>query len=195
MEWLILVICAYLLGSVPFGYIVGRMNGIDIRQHGSGNVGFTNVWRTLGFKIGAVVLAFDLGKGWVSACLGFHLAGEYGAIVGGIMAILGHTWSCFLHFKGGKGVATGAGVLLYLSPLTFAICACILVAFCLITKYMSLGSIFASLSAPVVMYFLNAPTVYNVTILIAAVYIVYLHRGNIKRLLNGTENKLGHKKK
>ena len=128
MKWVLVAVCAYFLGAIPFGYMVGKLLGVDIRQHGSGNVGFTNVWRTLGIGPAAVVLAGDLGKGWLSAFIGFQLAGEMGALLGGLLAIIGHTLSCFIHFKGGKGVATGAGVLLYMSPLTFLVCLAVLLS-------------------------------------------------------------------
>lgn len=194
MNWLLVAVCAYFLGAIPFGYMVGKFLGVDIRQHGSGNVGFTNVWRTLGIGQAAVVLAGDLGKGWLSAFIGFQLAGEMGALLGGLLAIIGHTLSCFIHFKGGKGVATGAGVLLYMSPVTFLVCLVVLVMLCLITRYMSLGSICAAWLAPLVLYGTHAPTPYTLGIGAAALYVIYLHIPNIRRLMKGTENKIGHKK-
>ncbi len=194
MKWILGAVCAYLLGAIPFGYLIGRLKGIDIRRYGSGNVGFTNVWRTLGIGPAALVLAGDIGKGWLSAFLGFQLLGEAGALFCGLMAILGHTFSCFLHFKGGKGVATGAGVLLYLSPLTFLGCAVVLVALCAVTRYMSVGSICAALLAPVFLYLTGAPKIYILGISAAALYVIFLHIPNIRRLCNGTENKIGEKK-
>ena len=194
MNWLLVAVCAYFLGAIPFGYMVGKFLGVDIRQHGSGNVGFTNVWRTLGIGPAAVVLAGDLGKGWLSAFIGFRLAGEMGALLGGLLAIIGHTLSCFIHFKGGKGVATGAGVLLYMSPVTFLVCLVVLVMLGLITRYMSLGSICAAWLAPLVLYGTHAPTPYTLGIGAAALYVIYLHIPNIRRLMKGTENKIGHKK-
>ena len=194
MRWVLVILCAYFLGAVPFGYIVGRAKGIDIRQHGSGNVGFTNVWRTLGIAPAAVVLAGDMGKGWLAACIGFQLAGETGAVVGGRVAIIGHTLSCFIHFKGGKGVATGAGVVLYMSPVTIAVCAAVLIILCATTHYMSVGSICAAWLAPVMLYVPYAPIQYTLGIGAAALYVIYLHIPNIKRLMNGTENKIGMKK-
>ena len=195
MKWILVVLCAYFLGAIPFGYIVGRCSGIDIRQYGSGNVGFTNVWRTLGIGRAAVVLAGDLGKGWLAACIGFQLMGEMGALVGGLAAILGHTFSCFINFKGGKGVATSAGVLLYFSPLTVLVCLVVLTTLCLTTRYMSLGSICAAWVAPLVLYVTHAPTPYTLGIGAAALYVIYLHIPNIHRLMKGTENKIGQKGK
>lgn len=194
MNWVLVAVCAYFLGAIPFGYIMGKFLGVDIRQHGSGNVGFTNVWRTLGIGPAAVVLAGDLSKGWLSAFIGFQFAGEMGALLGGLLAIVGHTLSCFIHFKGGKGVATGAGVLLYMSPVTFLVCLVVLVVLCLVTRYMSLGSICAAWLAPLVLHGTHAPTPYTLGIGAAALYVIYLHIPNIRRLLKGTENKIGHKK-
>ena len=194
MNWVLVAVCAYFLGAIPFGYIMGKFLGVDIRQHGSGNVGFTNVWRTLGIGPAAVVLVGDLGKGWLSAFIGFQFAGEMGALLGGLLAIVGHTLSCFIHFKGGKGVATGAGVLLYMSPMTFLVCLVVLVVLCLVTRYMSLGSICAAWLAPLVLHGTHAPTPYTLGIGAAALYVIYLHIPNIRRLMKGTENKIGHKK-
>lgn len=195
MKWILVALCAYFLGAIPFGYLMGRFSGIDIRQYGSGNVGFTNVWRTLGIGKAAVVLVGDLGKGWLAACIGFQLMGEMGALAGGMLAILGHTFSCFIQFKGGKGVATGAGVLLYLSPIAFLVCLVVLVVLCATTHYMSLGSICAAWIAPVVLFVTHAPMPYTVGIGVAALYVIYLHIPNIRRLMKGTENKIGQKSK
>ena len=192
MDWILTVLCSYFLGAIPFGYMVGRLSGIDIRQHGSGNVGFTNVWRTLGIGKASPIYAASKAAVW---CMTKSLAGELGALVGGLAAIIGHTLSCFIQFKGGKGVATGAGVLLYFSPLALLICLIILVTLCVCTRYMSLGSICAASAAPVVLFLTDAPLPYTLGIGAAAIYVVYLHIPNIRRLMNGTENKLGHKNK
>ena len=193
--WIVTAICAYLIGSIPFGYLVGKSKGIDIRQHGSGNVGFTNVWRTLGIGYGLVVLLCDGWKGWMGGFLGFQLAGEAGALIGGFMAVMGHMFSCFLKFKGGKGIATGGGVLLFMSPITLAILLAEVALVCLITRYMSLASILAAWLAPLLLYFFGAPNSYVIGIGVAAMVVIFRHVPNIKRLMNGTENKLGQKKK
>lgn len=191
----VILVCAYFLGAIPFGYLMGKARGIDIREHGSGNIGFTNTWRVLGFKIGLVVLLCDGLKGWLSCFIGFALLGEIGALIGGMTAILAHTFSCFIGFKGGKGIATGGGVLLYMSPLTLAICLGVVILLCLTTRYMSLGSILAAAIAPFLLYFMGAPICYVLGIAVAALYVIYKHIPNIKRLLNGTENKLTFGKK
>lgn len=195
LKFAAVIVCAYFLGAIPFGYIIGRLKGINIREHGSGNIGFTNVWRVLGFRIGLVVLFCDGLKGWVACWIGFALCGELGALIGGIVAILGHSFSCFIGFKGGKGIATGGGMLLFMSPMTLLICISMVAIMCVTTRYMSLGSILAACSAPVVLYLCDASLIYVFGIIPAVVYVVYLHIPNIKRLLNGTENKLQFGKK
>ncbi|MBQ2036104.1 MAG: glycerol-3-phosphate 1-O-acyltransferase PlsY [Peptococcaceae bacterium] len=193
--WILTAVIGYLLGSIPFGYVVGKAKGIDIRQHGSGNVGFTNVWRTLGIQYGLIVLLGDGWKGWMSAFFGYMLAGESGVLIGSFMAVMGHMFSCFLKFKGGKGIATGGGVLLFMSPITLAILLTEVALVCLITRYMSLASILAAWLAPVLLYYFGAPNSYVIGIGVAAMVVIIRHIPNIKRLMNGTENKLGHKKK
>lgn len=190
MTWILSAVIAYFLGAIPFGYIVGKMKGIDIRQHGSGNIGFTNVLRTLGPGLASLVLLGDAGKGWLATFLGFQLAGEAGALIGGLVAVLGHSFSCFINFKGGKGVATSAGVLLFMSPVTLVILVLVVIFFCVTTRYMSLGSICAAWLAPIVLYVNGAPRSYVIAIGIVALYVIFLHVPNIKRLVKGTENKL-----
>ena len=190
LNGLILVVCAYFLGAIPFGYIVGKTKGIDIRELGSGNVGFTNVWRTLGFSTGLIVLVGDVTKGFCAAMLGFNLLGVYGTLVGGLIAMLGHTFSIFINLKGGKGVATGVGILLFISPQTTLICASVAVFLLLTTKYMSLGSIVGAWLAPVLLYFFNEPVEYVLGIGAAAFFIICRHIPNIQRLMHGKENKM-----
>lgn len=195
MEKVIIVVCAYLLGAIPFGFLVGKIKGLDIRQHGSGNMGFTNVWRTLGFAPGLLVLICDGAKGFLAAAIGFQLMGVHGTLLGGVVAIFGHTFSCFMQFKGGKGVATGGGVLLFMSPVTLAICLAAVIIIAAVTKYMSLGSVIAAWMAPVVLYATGAPQEYVIGIGAAALYVIILHIPNLQRLAKGKENKIGHKAK
>lgn len=188
------VVIAYFFGAIPFGYIVSKVQGVDIMSQGSGNIGFTNVWRVMGIKSGIIVLVCDMAKGYLAAWIGLALTGANGAILAGIACILGHTFNVFLRFKGGKGVASGAGVILCLSPLTFVICVVLLSVITGITRYMSLGSIITALSCPFIMLFLGEPWQYVVGIGICCVYVVYKHKANILRLMNGTENKIGKRK-
>lgn len=194
INWIIITVIGYLLGAIPFGVLMGKLYKTDIRQHGSGNIGFTNVWRVLGIAPAAIVLAGDFAKGYWATWLGFYFLGEAGALWGGVMALLGHTASCFIGFKGGKGIATGAGIIGFMSPLTLLICLIIVAIITLTTKYMSLGTITAAVLVPVLFYLFHKPFLYVSGITIACLYVVYRHRSNIKRLLNGTENKIGKTK-
>jgi glycerol-3-phosphate acyltransferase PlsY len=194
---------AYLLGAIPTAYLAGRaLKGIDIRQHGSGNVGATNVFRVLGKGPGAFVLAFDMAKGTVSVTL---LAGALGVegpwvLVGGLAAVLGHNYTVFLGFKGGKGVASSAGVCLGLMPLsTLTVLGVFLVAF-YASKMVSVGSLLgATVLPPLVWYYHEAGAAppepgqlfWLATALAAFVWV--RHIPNLKRIMAGTENKFGSK--
>jgi len=191
---IVAIVLGYFLGAIPFGYIVGKICGVNIMKEGSGNIGFTNTWRVLGFQKGLIVLFCDMAKGYISAFCGFAFANEWGALLAGVAAIVGHTYSIFLHFKGGKGVACGGGFLFFLSPLTVILGATWLAIVTATTRYMSLGSITAAALCPIIMIFLHEPPIYIIGIAICCAYVIWMHRSNIKRLLNGTENKIGHKK-
>ncbi len=186
---------AYVLGSVPVGYLIGRLHGTDVRDHGSGNIGTTNVLRLFGTKWAILVLLMDVGKGYLACALATYL-GVPGEIIAlsGLAAIAGHNWSVFLRFAGGKGAATTAGVFLYLTPGALAVGLGIAALFWLFTRYMSLGVLlgvaagagWANFVAP------YPPPNAQATIL-ALVWIVLRHRGNIVRLLRGGERKLGQR--
>lgn len=191
---IIVIVVTYFLGSLSFGWMVGRLRGVNILEKGSGNPGFTNVWRTLGIKWASLVLLLDGLKGYLSAFIGYQIAGEWGMMIGFVAAIFGHSFSWMLHFKGGKGIATAGGALLYVSPLTLAILLVVLVIIVGLTKYMSLGSITVAVIAPFLLYFEGQPPVVVGVITLGVCYVIWLHRGNIKRLLNGTENKIGQKR-
>lgn len=191
---IIIIVAAYFLGSLSFGWMVARLRGVNILEKGSGNPGFTNVWRTLGIKWASLVLFLDGLKGYLSAFIGYHLGGELGMMIGFVCAIIGHSFSWMLHFKGGKGIATAGGALLYVSPLTLAILLVILAIIVKITKYMSLASITVAILCPILLYIEGQPPIVIGIISCGVCYIIWLHRGNIKRLLNGTENKIGQKR-
>jgi acyl phosphate:glycerol-3-phosphate acyltransferase len=189
---------SYLLGAVPTSYIVSRVFAkIDLRHHGSGNLGATNLYRVLGWKYAVPVALFDIAKGAVPV-LAFApqvTRSELFALACGIAAILGHVFSVFVHFKGGKGVATAAGVMLGLTPLPLAIAAVVWGLVLLLTGYVSLASIAAAAVLPVAVYLLEAPRtpeLFWIVVLVAAGVIV-LHRQNIQRLLKGTENRFGRR--
>lgn len=191
-----LFLSAYLLGSIPSAYWYGKyFHGIDIREHGSGNIGATNSLRVLGKKAGIFVLIFDLLKGLIPVYLAryFGLSEEVVFLIG-LTSILGHIFSVFAGFKGGKGIATSLGVILAVSPIGGGMSAVIFIVIVYITKYVSLGSLLAGLAF--VVYFLISKGVYNSLSYIALallILIVFTHRINIQKLLNGTENKLGKK--
>jgi glycerol-3-phosphate acyltransferase PlsY len=191
-----LFLSAYLLGSIPSAYWYGKyFHGIDIREHGSGNIGATNSLRVLGKKAGIFVLIFDLLKGLIPVYLARYLGlSEEMVFLIGLTAILGHIFSIFAGFKGGKGIATSLGVILAVSPIGGGMSAVVFIVIVYITKYVSLGSLLAGLAF--VVYFLILNGVFNPLSYIAfglLLLIVFTHRINIQKLLNGTENKLGKK--
>jgi acyl phosphate:glycerol-3-phosphate acyltransferase len=193
LGWLL---ASYLLGAIPTSHVVSRtIARIDLRQHGSGNLGATNLYRVLGWKYAVPVALFDIAKGAVPVLLFAPQASrsELFAVACGVAAILGHVFSVFVGFKGGKGVATAAGVMLGLTPLALGVAALVWVVVVRVTGYVSLGSIAAAAVLPVAVYLLeqpNTPELLWIDVLVAAGVIV-LHRRNIQRLLNGTENRFG----
>lgn len=197
MEYLVIfltIILAYLIGSIPTGYlIVKAKTNQDIRTIGSGSTGATNVKRVLGKKWFFIVMLLDALKGATPVLLAKYLTFDpYGinAVLAAIFVIIGHSKPIFLQFKGGKSVASGVGTILALNPFVGLSIALIWGIITYISKYVSLGSIIALCLSPILMYFFNNPIGYVVYCLIAAIYIVYLHRENIKRLIKGEENKV-----
>jgi glycerol-3-phosphate acyltransferase PlsY len=201
-----LMVLAYLLGSVPFSYLVARANGVDLRKVGSGNLGGANVWRNCGFGPFLLAAAGDILKGMLPTLAALHLS-DWAELLGiqldplppvavilvGAAAILGHTCSLFMHFKGGKAVATSTGVLLAIFPLLIPIGLVAWIAAFLITRMSSVGSLTAAaveMIAAIVLYVLGyLPLAYAVFIWATVVFIVYLHRANIQRLIAGTETR------
>ena len=192
MDFVVAAAISYLLGSIPNGLILGKaIWGVDLRQHGSKNIGATNAWRTIGKVGGISIFALDFLKGAVSAYLGLHLGGsELAGVLCGILAIAGHSWSVFLAFKGGKGVATGLGVIAALMPEVTLIVFAVWFAIVYFTGYVSLGSIIGAALVPILTLFFGLHTEFLILGLIAAVFIIYRHKSNIERLLNGTESKI-----
>jgi glycerol-3-phosphate acyltransferase PlsY len=187
---LIVIVAAYLVGSIPTGVLLGKAYGVDVRKEGSGNIGATNLYRTVGRKVGIITLIGDCLKGLLPVLLVKFsaLPTEFAAWVG-LAAFCGHVFSVFLKFRGGKGVATALGVFLALAPLAIAIAIAVFAVFMFLWRYVSLGSIAASTVMPLAVFFLGGGrTVTTVTFVIALIVIVR-HHENIKRLLSGTENK------
>ena len=196
---------AYLLGSIPSAVWAGRIfHGIDVREHGSGNAGATNVIRVLGWKTGVPVLIFDMVKGFLAAMLPklFHLAPESSAmlinlqIFTGLMAIVGHIFPVFAGFRGGKGVATMFGILLAIHPPVTLLCLGVFLIFFLSTGIVSIGSMAAGIAFPVLLLTLfNTPSVFfRIFSVLVAVALIVTHRKNIQRLLKGEEKRLFGKK-
>ena len=192
MQILGLISFAYLLGSIPTGYILGKLSGVDVRQTGSGNVGATNVARAVGKWQGVVTLLADAAKGMIPVAIGLwlNLQPEAIAAIAGA-AFLGHLFPVFLKFRGGKGVATGLGALLVIAPLaTFALLG-VFVAVVLPTRLVSLSSIIAAAMAPLALWiFFQPPAIVLLGGFLAAM-IIWRHRGNIQRLIAGTEPRFG----
>ena len=194
---LVITIC-YLLGSIPFGYIVGKLfKKIDIRELGSGNIGATNVFRILGPSLASLVLISDIGKGIFSIYLVRYLNIDNLLIltIAGLVVICGHDWSLFLGFKGGKGIATTFGVVFALNP-TISILALIIWGVVLVTtRYVSLSSIFAVISIFIFTILFKQPYEYIIFSAIILVLGIFNHKDNIKRLRSGNERKIGEKVK
>lgn len=194
--WLLLaVIASYLIGSIPVGYLIARQKGVDIRQHGSGNIGATNVWRTLGPLPGTIAFLGDAGKGFVAVLLGRYTGVDGADLLAGMAALAGHSWPVYLKFKGGKIIATGAGVMLALSPVSLLVAFLVWILLLGLFRYVSLSSICAALSVPISLYAMQAGWKYILFGLLIAIFAVFKHLPNIKRLREGTEFKIGSKKK
>lgn len=204
--FILTALLAYLLGSVPTGFLVGKARGLDIRMIGSGNIGATNVFRALGTPAGIFVLLMDALKGWLAVAVVASICCNWAApsasatlrewfrIVGGFCAILGHNYTCWLHFKGGKGIATSAGVLAALVPYALLIILGIWIIVFATTRYVSLASICASAALPPATWLTGGSATLIIITAAMAALAIYKHRSNISRLLGGTENRFGRKK-
>ncbi|MDI9480999.1 MAG: glycerol-3-phosphate 1-O-acyltransferase PlsY [Bacillota bacterium] len=186
-----LIILCYLIGAIPFSYLVSQLKGVDIRTRGSGNVGATNVLRTLGPALGAAALWGDFLKGLAAAWIGTMAGGEWLMVGCALAAVLGHCYSVFLRFRGGKGMATSAGIVLYLLPKIFLIMLVVFVVVVALLRYVSLGSITVAILFPILTLVMNEPHELLVFSVLLAALVVYRHSENIDRLRKGTESKLG----
>jgi len=186
----IVIGASYLIGSIPTGLLLGKAYGIDVRNEGSGNIGATNLYRTVGRKVGIITLIGDCLKGLLPVLLVKFsaLPPEFAAWVG-LAAFCGHVFSLFLKFKGGKGVATALGVFLALSPQAVAVAIGLFAVVMFLWRYVSLGSICAAAAMPPVVFFLGGNNNVTAVTVVIAVIVIIRHRENIKRLLSGTENK------
>jgi acyl phosphate:glycerol-3-phosphate acyltransferase len=205
MIWLLIVIVCYFIGSFPSGYLIARSQGIDIRQHGSKNIGATNVLRVMGKKWGYAVFFLDAFKGFLAVKVGALIANGFGGseTLGGVLAavlcILGHNFTLWLGFKGGKGIATSAGVFLALfQPVVVLIGLTVWFTVFFSSRFVSLASICAAISLPIAVVFFAGKSGNDFWLLLifavlAAALAILRHRTNIERLLNGTESRFGKK--
>ncbi len=200
LSYVIVAVAAYLLGSIPTGYLAGRARGIDIRTAGSGNMGATNSFRVLGKRAGIFVLLVDCAKGFAAVWLGSLLSKMLGApeadveahcVVAGVFAVLGHNYPCWLRFKGGKGIATSAGVYLALAPVALGIAVAAFVLAVVVTRYASVGSIVGAIVLPVAVWFTHDNLVLRIVTIALGALAIFKHRKNIQRLMTGTENRIG----
>jgi glycerol-3-phosphate acyltransferase PlsY len=197
MTYVLAAIIGYLLGSIPCGLVfVKAVCGIDIRDYGSHNIGTTNVFRTVGARMASFVLLGDLGKGMLALYLVERFVSHELPVqlICAAAAILGHSFSLFLHFKGGRGVATGLGILLYFMPDVSIFALTIWLAIVFVTRYVSLGSVVAAFSAPIAAYYLGYDRLLILFTALIAGIVIARHYENMVRLKNGTENKIkeGH---
>jgi glycerol-3-phosphate acyltransferase PlsY len=209
LAYIIVAVAAYLLGSIPTGFLVARAKGIDIQKSGSGNIGATNAMRVLGTPAGIFVLLIDAAKGFGAVCLGISFVifftnlntnpdirkelFERITVIAGICAVLGHNYTCWLKFKGGKGIATTAGVYLALAPEALGIALAVFILAILATRYVSVGSIVAAIALPVAVCFTNENLILRIVTIALCALAIYKHKSNIKRLMAGTESRLGKK--
>jgi len=191
MALFLILVLSYFLGSIPFGMIVARVNGIDLAKTGSGNIGATNVFRSVGKGFGVLVFLLDMLKGFLPVYIASAASqNHYFIMLCGILAIAGHMFSPFLKFKGGKGVATGLGVILAIAPHLFILSFILGISIITITGYVSLASITGSVFLTILMFRGGQPLPYVWMVFLITAFIIYKHMPNIKRLFNGTENKI-----
>jgi glycerol-3-phosphate acyltransferase PlsY len=215
--YILTALAAYLLGSIPFGFLVAKAKGIDIRAVGSGNIGATNAMRVLGKPVGIFVLLMDVLKGYVACAflppvifnwLIPHYSGFFRYfhdtpvefqtrfyVVAGIFAVLGHNYTCWLKFKGGKGIATTAGVYLALAPWAVLVAFAVFILAIAVTRYASVGSIAAAVALPATVWVMTPHNLFlGIVTTALGVLAIYKHKSNIQRLMAGTENRFGKKK-
>lgn len=191
---IVAIVLSYLLGSVSFSLLYGKLKGIDIRQHGSGNAGATNTLRVLGKGPAILVLLLDVLKGVIAVLIGHWLGGEsWLPGLCGIAAIAGHNWPVYFHFRGGKGIATAIGVLASLTLLPALLAGIIAILAIVITRYVSLGSLIFVILTPWILLVLGFEWPFFWIALVICLFAVWRHRTNIVKLVRGNENKLGSK--
>ena len=196
IKYVLVSIMAYLLGNFAAAYLVSKTAGkIDIREHGSGNAGSTNVFRVLGAKAAAFAFLGDALKGVAAVLIGRYIGGSYGELLAGIFVVAGHNWPILLGGKGGKGVATTIGVMIAIDPLIVAFIVIIGIIIIAATRYVSLASVAGVIIFPISMIITRKPIEYIIFSLILTAMALYKHKANIGRLIKGNESKFGRKTK
>lgn len=200
INYLIIILVSYFIGSISTSYIIAkRMIGVDIRTQGSGNAGSTNVLRTLGKKAGILTFVGDLLKGVIAVLIAkviatiAHTDVATASYIAVVFVVIGHNWPIYLGFRGGKGVATSLGAMIAVNPVIALSCFAFFILIVYVTKYVSLGSVLGICTSPIIMFFIGNYKGLAVTLFLSA-SVIFKHRENIKRLLNGTERKIGEKK-
>lgn len=196
LKWILIAVAAYFLGNISTGLLVGRAVGhIDIRKTGSGNAGTTNIMRTLGWFPSVLTLLGDVLKAVIAVLFGSMLAGETGQYIAGVAVLLGHNWPVCFGFKGGKGMASSLGIIIATEPLLALVLFAVQVIILVVTKYMSVASLCTAVLYPVLVALLHHDNAaYVIFAVIAGALAVFSHRGNIRRLMTHTENKLDFSK-
>lgn len=196
LKWILIAVAAYFLGNISTGLLVGRAVGhIDIRKTGSGNAGTTNIMRTLGWFPSVLTLLGDVLKAVIAVLFGCMLAGETGQYIAGVAVLLGHNWPVCFGFKGGKGMASSLGIIIATEPLLALVLFAVQVIILVVTKYMSVASLCTAVLYPVLVALLHHDNAaYVIFAVIAGALAVFSHRGNIRRLMTHTENKLDFSK-
>jgi len=207
VQFLGVIITGYLLGAIPFGVIIGKLvRGIDVREHGSGSMGMTNVMRTVGAKAGLIVLIADVLKGagavalaWLIFYSANHDMVYWGQMAGGAAAVIGHSWPIYIGFRGGRGISTAFGAIMVVSWQVGLICLAAFLLMVAIFRYISLGSISGAIALVIAMvvFFIcySGPVAYLAFALVVAPIVIFRHRANIERLLSKTEPKIGKRVK
>ncbi|MCH6265446.1 MULTISPECIES: glycerol-3-phosphate 1-O-acyltransferase PlsY [Neobacillus] len=195
IQIIVVLILAYLLGSIPSGLIVGKVfYKTDIRQHGSGNLGGTNTFRTLGVKAGLAVTIADILKGTLAAALPYLIHVDMNPLIPGVLAVIGHTYPIFAGFRGGKAVATSGGVILFSAPILFVTLVAAFFISLYISKYVSLSSMIAGIIGIIYVITMGFVQKWDIPLLIVitllASFVIYRHRANIRRIVNKTEPKI-----
>lgn len=191
-QWIIWIVAAYFSGAIPFGFLIGKMRGVDVRTVGSKNIGATNVYRTVGKKWGLLAFLCDFLKGFVPTLLAAKFTGFGGdlPVAVGLACVVGHTLTLFMKFKGGKGVATAFGMMVALIPYLALGALALFIVTVWLSHYISLGSCLAAAALGAVVWFCDCALSLKIVVTLIAIFVIVKHKSNIRRLIDGCENKI-----